>query len=273
MQGERKDTPGNGYKAPAVHKAFKLLRMIAEAPHGLRLVELAERLGISKSTTHGLVHALLREKALIQRGDGHELYLGPLIADLAFTDWNYVKVNKIAQPTLNEVRDAAEATVFLGVRIRNRVLITATAEAVQALKISAPVGTAIPILAGAVGKVFLAREPEEDVRGLISELGLPQYTQKSIVKLDDYLAELGRVGSQGYAIDDEEYLSGIRAIAVALHNLRGLPMAIWVVGIAGSLMPSRLRQVAEMTVLSARKLRSLLEEPNSKAGAPLAATG
>jgi hypothetical protein len=77
--------------------------------------------------------------------------------------------------------------------------------------------------------------------------------------MEDYLAELHRVRSRGYAIDDEEYLSGIRAVAAALHNRRGLPMAIWVVGIASNMEQTRLMQVADITVAAAKTLRSQLE--------------
>lgn len=260
MRKEEHDTPQNGYKAPAVHKAFALLREVAKAKHGMRLVELADRLGYSKSTTHGLVHALLRERALIQDEDAHELFLGPLIADLAFTNWNYVKVNEVAQPIINEVRDHANATVFLGVRIRTRVMITAKAEALDALKVSAPLGTTMPLFAGAVGKVFLAQESPERVRQLVGERGIPRYTANSLTNLEDYLAELQRVRAQGFAIDDEEYLSGIRAVAVGLNNLRGLPTAIWAVGFAGNMGLAKLQQVADEMVVAAKKLRSRLEE-------------
>ncbi len=249
-----------GYRAPAVHKAFQVLRMVAEAERGLRIVELADRLGYSASTTHGLVHALLREKALVQGEGAHELFLGPLIAELAFTDWNYLKVNELAQPVLNKVRDSVDATVFLGVRIRTRVIITATAEAMESFKISAPVGTSIPLFAGAVGKVFLAREATERIGQLVAERGLPRFTSNSITTLEEYLAELNRVRSRGYAVDDEEYLSGVRAVAVALNNRQGLPMAIWVVGFAVNMGLEKLEQVADIAADSAKKLRFELEE-------------
>lgn len=252
--------PLNGYKAPAVHKAFEVLRAVAEARRGVRIVELAEKLGYSNSTTHGLVHALLRENALVQGEDSHELFLGPLIADLTFTDWNYVTASKLAQPVIDEIRDFARATVFLGVRIRSRILITAKAEAHESLKISAPIGTTIPIFAGAAGKVLLAQEPLERIVQMIGEKGLPKYTEKTMVNPRDYLSELQRVRSRGYAIDDEEYLSGIRAAAVPLNNRKGLPMAIWVVAIANTVDAQRLEKVAEIAVLSVNKLRSHLEE-------------
>jgi len=273
MQKEEYDLPPNGYKAPAVHKAFQLLRAVAESQNGMRLVELAGRAGCSTSTTHGLVHALLREKALIQGDDPHKLFLGPLIADLAFTDWNYVKVSRLAQPIIDGIRDHVQATVFLGVRIRKRVMITATAEATESLRISAPAGTTIPLFAGAAGKVFLSQESAERIVELAGERGLPKYTPHSIVNMEDYLAELQRVLSRGYAIDDEEYLSGIRAVAAALHNRRGLPMAIWVVGIASNMGLTRLRQVADITVGAAKDLRSQLEGIAHSSFEPAATAG
>lgn len=151
MSKAEHDLDRNGYKAPAVHKAFELLRAVARARGGVRLVDLAARAGLSTSTAHGLVHALLREKALIQGDDPHRLFLGPLIADLAFTDWNYIEVNRLGQPVINGLRECAEATVFLGVRVRGRVMITARAEAKESFKISAPVGTTMPLCAGAIG--------------------------------------------------------------------------------------------------------------------------
>lgn len=254
----------NGYKAPAVHKAFALLRAVAEAPEGLRLVDLAARAGYSTSSAHGLVHALLREKALIKGEDPHRFFLGPLAADLAFTDWNYIKVNRLGQPIIESLRDGVEATVFLGVRIRGRIMITAAAEARESFKISAPVGTTMPLFAGAVGKVFLAQEEfPEGVCRILAQRGLPRFTPNSITEAERYLAELERVRLQGYAIDDEEYLSGIRAVAVALKNRRGLPMAVWVVGIAGNMGRERLERIAEMTVGAARELYTRLEGSGS----------
>jgi DNA-binding IclR family transcriptional regulator len=226
----------------------------------MRLTELAARVGCSTSTAHGLVRALLRERALVQGDNPHKLYLGPLITDLAFTDWNYLKINRLAQPVINDLRDLARATVFLGVRVNTGVMITATAEAVESFKITAPVGTTIPLFAGAVGKVLLCQESAERIGELATQRGLPRYTPNSIVNMADYLAEINTVRSRGYAIDDEEYIPGIRAVAVALNNRRGPPMAVWVVGIGSNMDLTRIESVAEMTTAAAKKLRSQLEE-------------
>jgi DNA-binding IclR family transcriptional regulator len=109
-------------------------------------------------------------------------------------------------------------------------MVTATAEAMESFKISAPVGLTISLFAGAVGKVLLAQETTARISQLVGEKGLPHYTPNSVTKMEEYLAELNRVRSRGYAVDDEEYMVGVRAVAVALNNRRGLPIVIWVVG-------------------------------------------
>jgi DNA-binding IclR family transcriptional regulator len=257
---KREKKPITGYKAPAVHKAFQLLRAVAHSPKSLGIVELAQRLGYSKSTTHGLVHALLREGVLTQGPGARKLFLGPTIAELLFSNWHQEEVNEQAQPILNEIRDGINETVILGVRIRNRVLIMATAEAFESLKISVPLGSTIPLFAGAVGKVFLAEENPEHAAALINDQGLPHYTPRSITDVKAYRMELDRVRAQGYAVDIEEYLPGIRAVAVALHNRRGLPTALWVVGISANMDSDKIQKIAVIAMEKAERLRCKLDE-------------
>ena len=77
----------------------------------MRLSEISERLGCSKSTTHGLVHALVREKALRKLDNGSGYFIGSALADLAFSDWNYFRINRAARPIINALRDASGETV------------------------------------------------------------------------------------------------------------------------------------------------------------------
>lgn len=250
------------YKAPAIEKAFQLLRAIAQSQKSLGIAELAKRLEYSKSTTHGLVHALLREGALTQGPGGRKLFLGPTIAELLFSNWHQEKVNALAQPILDHIRDRVNETVILGARIRDRVLIIASAEPSDSLKISVPVGSTIPLVAGAVGKALLSGEKRDQITRLIHEQGLPNFTPRSKTTFEDYLAELDQVRHQGYAIDIEEYIPGIGAVAVALNNRRGLPTAVWVVGISTNLMTQKMNRIAEITIAGAKQLRSKIDANN-----------
>jgi DNA-binding IclR family transcriptional regulator len=249
-----------GYQAPAVHKAFHLLRTVAESNRPPSLTDLAKKLGYSKSTTHGLVHALLREGALVQASDGRKLYLGATVVDLAFSSWNYIRMIEAVQPVIDTLKDQIRETMVLGALICNRILILAASEPTDPLKISASPGTILPLFAGAAGKVFLAAKPLDEVRQLIQEIGLPAHTPRSITDEKEYVSVLEEVRSNGYSVDDEEYLSGVRAVAVALHNLKGPPMAFWAVGLSSHMDATKIQDAIRIMSDVAGKLRDMLDE-------------
>jgi DNA-binding IclR family transcriptional regulator len=123
-----------------------------------------------------MIQALLQAGALDQGLQRKGFFLGPAVVELAFRNWNYFRVVEYAQPILSQLRDRIGETVFLGVLSRSRGLIMATAEAAKPLKISSPPGTSIPLLAGAVGKVFLALHSRAQVLKIIREHGLTRFT-------------------------------------------------------------------------------------------------
>ncbi len=255
-----KSTP-SGYTAPAVGKAFELLRVVAGSRRGLGLSELAVQLGYSKSTTHGLVHALIHEGALVQVNGGKKLLLGSTVVELAFQSWNYLIINREAQPILDELRESIGESVFLGVLNRSnaRAIIMATSEASKPLKISSPPGTSISLFAGAVGKVFLAGMADDQALELIRAKGLPRFTKNSIVSEEEFIVELARVRKRGWALDDEEYIPGVRAVAITIGNLHGLPLAIWVVGFAGSMSDNKIDKITRATLGTTKKLQTVLD--------------
>jgi len=238
----------SGYQAPAVKKAFQLLKHVAETHNNPGLSQLAHDLGFSKSTTHGLIQALLSVGALNHTPGHKKFFLGPAIANLALGSRNEIRLREQAQPFLNDLRDRIGETVFLGRLSHPKGTILAAAEAQKPLKISAPPGTAISVLAGAVGKIFLSRLNDADALQIIREHGLKQFTPRSIVDEKAYIAELACVREQKYALDREEYLPGVNAVAVNLDYRRSLPLAIWVVGFAGSIGNGSITSiVSEMT--------------------------
>ena len=253
MIRKQEETPS--YKAPAVQKAFLILRAIATSPEALGVSELAKLLRFSKSTTFGLTQALAKEGALKQTAGKKKFLLGPEIFELALRDWNYLKMSQKAQPILNELRDNIKETVFLGVMSQGKALILATAESTEPVKISAPRGTVIPLLSSAVGKAILSQFSDDQVRERIDTFGLKPFTPKAITDVDTYIAELAEVRKKGYAFDDEEYMTGVKAVGTSLKNARGLPMAIWVVGFASSMTGVKIPLIAKQIMTSAEKIK------------------
>lgn len=259
MLNEPQHRKNAGYRAPAVSRAFDVLKIIARARSDMGISDLARKLDLSKSTIHGLVRTLLEIGALEQNIQSKKLCLGPVIVELAFHNWNYLGIREKAQPELNRIRDQIGETVFLGLLSRERATIIATAEAVKPLKISSPPGTSIPLLSGAVGKAALAQRSEEETATYLKSHPLPKFTANTIVRPEEYMKEIRRVRREGYALDNEEYLPGVRAVAVTLSNQRGLPLAIWVVGFTSSMSDERLNNIVDLTLSGAQLLRHKLD--------------
>jgi DNA-binding IclR family transcriptional regulator len=111
------------------------------------------------------------------------------------------------------------------------------------MKITSPPGTRLPLLAGATGKVFLAQFEEKKAKEVIQKMGLSKFTPKSIFDPKKFLKEVEETKKRGYAIDDEEYMLGVRAIAAPILTNPPPLAAIWVVGFTSGLNDQKIERV------------------------------
>jgi DNA-binding IclR family transcriptional regulator len=258
MQKQRasKTNAASGYVPPAIGRAFRLLRLVADAEKALSISDIARRLELSKSTTLGLVRALIDTGALDQDAPGQKIFLGADIFELTLKSGQYTALRQITKPVIERLCTTINETVFLGINSLSGSVIIDAAEPAKPLKISAPAGTAIPLLAGALGKLLLARLDARQAKKIISKIGLPRYTANTIVDEIPYMETLKQVRRQGYALDNEEYLKGVRAVAVALGRYRGLPLAIWVVGFSTAMPDERMPDIIQQTLANAATIKA-----------------
>jgi len=158
-----------------------------------------------------------------------------------------------------ELMERTHASVFLGVLNWDHVTILDVVEPRTDLKITAPIGTTIPLLAGAAGKVFLSKLAEEEVRRIIKTKGLTRFTEKSITSTERYLQEIRAARENGFATDDEEYIPGVRAVAAPIKEAAPLLSAIWVVGLKASLDEERMKLLTQHAVDAARAIDLRIE--------------
>lgn len=249
----------DNYKAPIIRKAFRVLRLIAGNRHGLTLSDLARELAIGKSTVHGIVSALEEEGALMRDPRTKKFALGVTLVELGRSAHARIDLKDAARPFMEELMAHTLESVFLGVRNVDHVTILDIVESSQNLKITSPVGTRIPLLAGAIGKLFLATMPEGQVAELLRDKGLPRYTEHSITDHRRYLEEIRRVRRDGVAFDDEEYISGVRAVAAPIKTGGQFMPAIWVVGFKPSMSDEKMQQLVTQMKSAAEGIRHRID--------------
>jgi DNA-binding IclR family transcriptional regulator len=249
-----------GYGAPSIKRAFAILSAISASRDGLGVSAIARMLNIAKSTTHGIVQALEEVGALIRDPGTKRYKLGFTLLEIGRRAYSQIDLQALTRPVMEDLMEKTRTSVFIGTLNLDRVIVLDIIEARQDLKITAPVGTTMSIFAGAVGKVFLAGMDRADAERFISDKGLPRFTDNTVVDKTDYFRELKNVKKQGYALDDEEYILGVRAAAAPISGLGHLKAAIWVVGFKAGLEGPQLETVALETRKAADQISRRIQK-------------
>ena len=247
------------YKAPSVAKAFQILKLISLSDKGLGISDIAKRMDMSKGTIHGITSAL-DELGAIRRDPATKRYtLGYTLFELGRRAHGQIDLKGVARPIMEGLMQKTRSSVILGVLNRDHVTILDVVESISDFKITAPIGTTLPLLAGAVAKVFLAGMDEARIMNIVGARGLHKYTDHSITAPGEFFEQIKSARQHGYAVDDEEYIPGVRAVASSITGAGYDMYAIWVVGFKASLDDKRMEFLCQETREAAMDISRQLE--------------
>jgi IclR family transcriptional regulator, KDG regulon repressor len=246
---------GAAAKVPAVLKAFRLLDAISQADKPLGVSELARRLALGKSTVHGLV-TTLESLGVLESVNGSRKYvLGARLSSLSSRSGLGTDLRMSARPALERLAQTTEQTSFLGVPAEDHVTILDIVHGRPALSISAPVGSSVPLLAGAVGKVVLAAWDAQRRHNFLRSHELPAFTRASLVSLHAYERAVDETIARGAAIDVDEYIEGVRAAAAPIVGAgQRLVAVLWVAGFARHIDSACLDSIASAVAREAAEV-------------------
>ncbi len=228
------------YSAPSVKKAFRILDTLSNSPRGLGVTDLSKQLKIGKSTVLGITTALEELGVLVRDPVQKKYNVGYTLLELGRKANAKMEFKEIARRPMENLMAKVRETVFLGVLNGDHVTIVDVVESPNEIKITSPPGTRLPLLVGATGRVLLAQLDREKAQQIVQKMGLKRYTSKSVVDPKQFLKEVGKAREKGYAIDREEYVLGVRAVAAPIQAATLPPAAIWVVGFSSTLEDKKL---------------------------------
>jgi DNA-binding IclR family transcriptional regulator len=238
-------------RVPAVDRAVRVLQALA-ARGERTLSELSRELGFSKSTLSSLLAALEHHELVERDGGSRRFRLGAGIARLAMAAAAaHVDVREAARSELERLAELSGETAILHLRSGDGTVIADRVEPMHQLKVVAPLGHRLPAFSGSVAKVLLAALPEEQAEAIVRGQPLPVFTPRSIVDSDAYLQEIARARRRGYAVENEEYLVGVRAVSAPVFDReREAIGTLSVVGV-GARIAGRTKELADAVVAAA----------------------
>jgi IclR family KDG regulon transcriptional repressor len=246
---------GQEFRLPSVDRAMNLFELLANAQRGLTLSELSRKLSIPKSTTHYLIHTLVT-RGYIQRGvDGRHYVLGLKFSNVASASMAELNLRTMATPYLRQMAARLNLTSTATVLRGAEGVIIARIESLQDTGGGAWIGRHVDLHCTAQGKALISTLTEEHLDRLFAGRELAHYTSKTISSLAALKINLTQVRANGFALNDEEQVFGLRAIGVPVIDPIGAVVAsIAVRGSTAQIPPSRVPQIARDVMRVARDL-------------------
>jgi DNA-binding IclR family transcriptional regulator len=205
----------------SLERGLRLVEVVALNGGSTSLAEAARRTGLHRSTAHHLLQTLVALGYLRQDPETRAYELAAKPFQLTGRTWSDAQLAEITQPFLAELtRRGGEGSSFAVYR-DGAVTIVAKREHDGPVRVVQDVGAQRPLHCTAVAKAILAWLAQPELSGLLARLRFVRYTQKTITGRAAFEAELRRIRTAGYAIDDEEHIQGIRCIAMPVFGHAG----------------------------------------------------
>lgn len=190
----------------------------------LGIVDLAEELGMSRSTTHRYV-ITLAALGYLEQGPGRKYRLGLRVTGLGLSAMSGTGLREHAHDDLQELCQRTGFTVSLAVLDGPEILLLdrlrGQRRALHGSEPGVAAGSRLPAYCTAGGKLLLAHMPERSQRELISEMQLEKHGPNTIRTKSALRRELAQIRADGIAVDDQEFLEGLFAIAAPLRSDAG----------------------------------------------------
>lgn len=213
--------PDGSDRIPTNLRLLLILESVAEAGEALTAAEIGRRMDLPKQTIHRLCSTLLDEGFLAKEGGGKRLLPGrrarTTAAGVLYASPNHI----IRRQILTRVSKTVGETVNFVVPRDNGMVYLDRVETEWPFRIQLPIGSNVPFHATASGKTFLASLPPRKRKAMLEAMDLTPLTEKTLVTRPALLSELATIARRGYAVDDEEMMEGLVALAVPVTDEEG----------------------------------------------------
>ncbi|HET6741918.1 MAG TPA: IclR family transcriptional regulator [Kribbella sp.] len=230
----------------SIERAAAVLRLLAAAPDGLGVADVANALGLAKPTVHGILRTLHQVGFVDQGHSGAHYHLSDAFGRLGES---YLDPNELRSRAINWADSLASRSgevVRVGRLVDGKVVVVHHVFRPDDSDQDLDVGTTLPPHATALGKAVLAF----DASGATRPRKLEAFTTRTITDPVRLGEELAGVRARGWATEFEEHTVEVASIAAPIRGLGGL--VVGAVGLAGRIeriCDSRLRHRADLVTM------------------------
>jgi DNA-binding IclR family transcriptional regulator len=195
----------------AVQNMFDLVDVLMERD-GAQVTEIADELGLAKSTVHQHLTTLCKEGYAVKK-DG-EYHVGLRFLSIGEYARKHREESQYAKQMVDQLAEETEERAQFFVEEYGRAIYLYISAGERAVEADRQTGKLRYLHSSAGGKAILAHLDRERVEEIIDQWGLPAETEQTITDRDELFEELAAIRERGYSVNKEESISGLWSIAV-----------------------------------------------------------
>ena len=186
----------------------------------LGIADIADHLGMSRSTTHRYVITLVA-LGYLEQGASRKYRLGLKVTDLGMSALNSTGLREHSRPYLQELRQRTTYTASLAVLDGEEIVYVDRAPSFRRggkIDLDLHAGSRLPAYCTAMGKLLLANLPDAEQRDLFASLKLTKRGPNTITSKKALRDELDEVLAAGFAVNDQELVPELHSISAPVRN-------------------------------------------------------
>jgi len=207
-----------------IDRAFDIIEQLAGSASPLNLTELTQKTGMSKSTVHRLLSSMI-SRHYVEKNPDNTYQIGYKMIETVSYHINGLELLTEAKPYLHTIRQELNLTSHLGVLDGCEVIYVEKMDTYPNTRLYTQVGYRSPAYCSSIGKCLLSCLSRDELDEVLYSYPLEQHTENTICNKSELRKHLSIVRSQGWAIDNEEYLMGHRCIGAPVFDYRGACVA------------------------------------------------
>ena len=210
---------------PTNLRLLMVIENIARAGVPVTPTDVNAELGLPKPTIHRLF-ATLEEEGFLQRDmDGRTYSPGPRLRTLAGGILSSLRIRTARQAILQRLSREIGETCNIALPDRDAMIYLERVETQWPLRIQLPIGTRVPFYCTASGKMYLSSLARAHLVKYLAAAELVARTPNTLTDRNALLEEIREVRRHGYALDREEFMADMIALAVPILDANRRLMA------------------------------------------------
>ncbi|MFF3500053.1 IclR family transcriptional regulator [Streptomyces sp. NPDC003247] len=210
------------YAISSVDHALRAAAML-QLEGGLTVSQVAERLGVARSTAHRLLAMLVYRDFAVQ--DEQRVYrAGPVLELAAHSQSQVSRLRAVALPHLHRLVGLLEETANLTIRTGDTARFIASVECAQALRVGSREGMVFPAHRTTAGLLLLAELAEDELREVYA---VERYHDRPGERPDltALATDLERARRGGFMVNQDRSERGLVAVGIPVRGTDGVALA------------------------------------------------